>query len=166
MLDENLKSVNKWGFIILGYAFIWIIIFITALLSTSKMVPLLYSGIGEVAGFTLWFTACAGGLGGTVGVVYSIFYQAFMKGDLKLKYIFDYLGQPIIGFVLGLTMYLLIYSMFLTIDFILNLDNSPFLSEMLRGQVPISLLIVFGWVAGFRQKYIVYKIKKVLRAKF
>jgi hypothetical protein len=89
---------------------------------------------GQVDLRITWFLALAGGIGGTIGVLYNLYWHVAVKQDFDRHYVKSYLLQPIRGFLLGAVVHfiwMLIFS-WLTLNFF--------------------FLILLGWIAGFRQE--------------
>ncbi|MCB0191559.1 MAG: hypothetical protein KDJ65_06400 [Anaerolineae bacterium] len=92
--------------------------------------------------------AAAGGIGGVVKLLNDLYYHVSIKQDFHLNYLMSYLIQPVVGFSLGLAMYMLIAVGYLTLDRAFSGATAPFVDA----PAVIMLQIVLGWAAGFRQE--------------
>jgi hypothetical protein len=144
-----------WGLFVFTYALTWLIAFFAGLLlrdqlstmlgSTSEMVDVIRSG---------WFPAAAGGIGGVSGILYSLYWHVSHKRDFHPQYIMYYLTQPILGFILGAVLFFIVAAGFLSVGQGDLLKNS---------EVVVALYVLLGWIAGFRQKFVLEMIEKIVR---
>lgn len=96
-----------------------------------------------------------GGIGGVVGALYSLWWHVSEKQDFDKRYTMWYLVQPLMGFVLGGIVYLIIGTGFLA------LQGTPPTAESARGvQLFPSLVAVLG---GFRQKFVYELLERIIR---
>ncbi len=96
-----------------------------------------------------------GGIGGVVGALYSLWWHVSEKQDFDKRYNMWYLVQPVMGFVLGGIVYLIIATGFLA------LQGTPPTAEAARGvQMFPSLVAVLG---GFRQKFVYELLERIIR---
>jgi hypothetical protein len=100
-----------------------------------------------------WFSALAGGIGGVIGILYSLYWHVAYKQDFDRQYVMYYLVQPIMGFVLGSVVYFIITAGFL-------FANS---SGMLGTGTATVIQILAGWIAGFRQRLVYELIDKIVQ---
>ena len=104
-----------------------------------------------------WFSGLAGGIGGAVAILWTLYYRVSVKQDFDRQYLMWYMVKPILGFVLGLVMYFLLIaasSMFGNAGTTPGFDTST----------GISLSIFFGFVAGFRQDNVYDWIYVIIKA--
>ena len=112
-----------------------------------------------------WFSALAGGVGGVVGILYSLYWKVAMKQNFDRQYVMYYAVQPIMGFVLGAVMYFIIGAGFLVVNFATEPTNNlaDKTADVLASQVVIALQIVVGWIAGFRVRFTLEIVDKVVQ---
>ncbi|MBN1218013.1 MAG: hypothetical protein JXM69_03705 [Anaerolineae bacterium] len=143
-----------WGLFVFFYALTWLVAFVAGLLfrdqlgvllgSSSEMVNVIKSG---------WFSAAAGGIGGVSGILYSLYWRVSHKRNFDPQYIMYYLTQPILGFVLGAVIYFIIAAGFLSFN----------REELLDSFVVIALYVLIGWIAGFRQRFVLEMVERIVR---
>jgi len=133
-----------WGIALFFYAIVWLV----ALLSGFFMV---FNTLPTVGGLTFWYAALAGGVGGCVTILYDLSWHVSVKNDFDRQYLMKYLVQPILGFVQGGVIYLIVGTGFLVINSITA--QSP---DTYSGAI-LSIQVVLGFWAGFRQ-HVVYDL--------
>ena len=101
-----------------------------------------------------WFPAVSGGIGGVSGILYSLYWHVSHKRDFHPQYIMYYLTQPILGFILGAVLYFIVAAGFLSVGQGELLETSG---------VVVALYVLLGWIAGFRQKFVLEMIEKIVR---
>jgi hypothetical protein len=160
---RNLRRwTYTWGTFVFIYALVWLGFFIAGYL--------LYDQIGTQIGNTsdnvdairaAWFAALAGGIGGVIGILYSLYWHVAMKQDFDRQYVMYYLVQPVMGFVLGAVVYFIIGSGFLIINFALPDSSDP--GAVLSSPTIIAIQVVLGWAAGFRQRFVFEMVDKIVQ---
>jgi hypothetical protein len=148
---RNLKRWSySWGSFVFLYAIAWLAFFITAIVFTGNINNVILGLAGEsgglVAASTAWYSALAGGIGGVIGILYSLYWRVAVKQNFDRQYIMYYLVQPIMGFMLGAVTHLIITAGFLTFN-----------ASGATSQITVILQMVIGFVAGFRQR-VVYQL--------
>jgi hypothetical protein len=143
-----------WGLFVFFYALTWLIAFFAGLLfrdqlsqilgTTSEMVNVIRSG---------WFPAVAGGIGGVTGILYSLYWHVSKARDFDPQYIMYYLTQPILGFILGAVFYFIVAAGFLTFN----------RGDLLDTFGVTALYVFLGWSAGYRQRFVLEAIEKIIR---
>jgi hypothetical protein len=157
-----LRWSYTWGSFVFFYAVVWIIAFLAGFLFDSQLKMIL----GDASEYVLavraaWFSALAGGIGGVIGILYSLYWHVAMKQDFDRQYIMYYMVQPIMGFILGAVVYFIIGSGFLVVN--LAIDRSANTGTVLASPTIIAIQIVFGWIAGFRQRFVFEMIDKIVQ---
>ncbi|MFC1975240.1 hypothetical protein ACFLXQ_02450, partial [Chloroflexota bacterium] len=160
---RNLRRWSyTWGSFVFLYAIVWLTAFIAGFLFDTQIS--LYVGETNTnvdAVRAAWFSALAGGIGGVIGILYSLYWHVAMKQDFDRQYVMYYLVQPVMGFVLGAVVYFIIGSGFLLVN--LAIDRSAESGEVLSSPTIIAIQIVFGWIAGFRQRFVFEMIDKIVQ---
>ena len=142
-----------WGLFTFFYAIIWLAAFLTGFLVTDMLRTMLGdSSEGLMAVRGAWFSALSGGIGGVIGIFYSLYWHVAMKQDFDRQYVMYYLVQPIMGFILGALIYFILVAGFL----ILNISES-------NAQTATALGIVLGFIAGFRQRVVFEMIDRIVQ---
>ncbi len=168
-LIERHRQSETWGRIygrrLLVYELAWLVLFlgtfilvqlgqgyinawITALVGSTKvnygaiLVPFVIS--------LMW-----GGIGGVVGALYSLWWHVAQKQDFDRRYTMWYLVQPIMGFILGGIVYLIISTGFLAIQ-----GTVPSVESAIGVQLFPALVAVLG---GFRQQFVYELLERIIR---
>jgi hypothetical protein len=164
---QNLRHWSyTWGLTVFFYALVWLGAFIAAYVFTGT----LSSTVDALAGASqsaqavraAWFSALAGGIGGIIGIFYSLYWHVAMKQDFDRQYVMYYLVQPIMGFVLGAVVYFIVAAGFLVISFAAFPEGTSN-EEVLASRTVIALQIVLGFVAGFRQRVVFEMIDRIVK---
>lgn len=142
-----------WGMFVFFYATIWLAAFLSGFLVTDLLRAALGdSSEGLMAIRGAWFSALSGGIGGVIGVFYSLYWHVAMKQDFDRQYVMYYLVQPIMGFILGALIYFILVAGFL----VLNVDDA-------NAETATALGIVLGFIAGFRQRVVFEMIDRIVQ---
>jgi hypothetical protein len=145
-----------WGTFVLVYALVWLALFVTGIVLTGNINELVQRFAGESGGLTAastaWYSALAGGIGGVIGILYSLYWRVAFKQNFDRQYIMYYLVQPIMGFFLGAVTHLIISAGFLT-----------FSSTGVMSEITVILQMVIGFIAGFRQRVVYLMIDKLVQ---
>ena len=167
---RNLRRWSyTWGTAIFFYAVVWLGVFITGFLFTGTIGALLDSA-GNVsesvqAVRAAWFSALAGGVGGVSGILYSLYWHVAIKQDFDRQRVMYYAAQPIMGFILGSIIYFIIGAGFIVVNF--ASDPAETLGDttasVLSSAVVIALQIVMGWIAGFRMRFVLELVDKIVQ---
>jgi hypothetical protein len=172
-----------WGTAVFFYAVVWLAVFLTGFILTDELRNRLDSSSGllvqgEVtteaeatspqsgesgirAVRAAWFSALAGGIGGVIGILYSLYWRVAIKQDFERQRVMYYAVQPIMGFVLGAIVYFIIGAGFLVINFASQTGADS--NDVLSSSTVIALQIVTGWVAGFRQRFVLEMVDKIVQ---
>ncbi|MCB0208567.1 MAG: hypothetical protein KDJ52_04540 [Anaerolineae bacterium] len=159
MLDRktNLQRWSyTWGLFVLFYGIAWLVLCMVGYFLPIDMAQLQESTVSSVA-LQAWFSGLAGGIGGAVAILWTLYYRVSVKQDFDRQYLMWYMVKPILGFVLGLVMYFLLIaasSMFGNAGTTPGFDTST----------GIALSIFFGFVAGFRQDNVYDWIYVIIKA--
>ncbi len=142
-----------WGLFVFFYATIWLAAFLSGFLVTD----ILRAAMGDASEGLMairgaWFSALAGGIGGVIGVFYSLYWHVAMKQDFDRQYVMYYLVQPIMGFILGALIYFILVAGFL----ILNVSDA-------NAETATALGVVLGFIAGFRQRVVFEMIDRIVQ---
>ncbi len=157
---------RTYGFRLLVYETVFLLLFLGGFLAIqlgqTAIVAWITARLGPAADTT--FTAVTvpflttlmwGGIGGVVGALYSLWWHVAQVQDFDRRYIMWYLVQPIMGFVLGGIVFLIISTGFLALQGTLP---SP---EAARGiQMFPALVAALG---GFRQKFVYELLERIIR---
>ncbi len=174
------RNLRKWsytyGSAVFFYAVVWLAAFLAGFLFTEAINAALNTATAaqEIVGNNVdptatiraaWFSALAGGIGGVIGILYSLYWKVAMKQDFDRQYTMYYIVQPIMGFILGALMYFIIGAGFLVINFAAQPSNdaTQTTSNVLSSQIVISLQIVSGWIAGFRMRFTLELVDKIVQ---
>jgi hypothetical protein len=183
---RNLRKWSyTWGTAVFFYAVIWLALFIAGFLLTDQIRAELDRNSGATVAAqanaeaattadsadtqassiqavrAAWFSALAGGIGGVIGILYSLYWRVAMKQDFDRQYVMYYAVQPIMGFVLGALMYFIIGGGFLLVTFASQTDANA--NEVLSAGTVIALQLVAGFIAGFRQRFVLEMIDKIVK---
>ncbi len=155
---RNLKRWSyTWGTFVFFYAVFWLILFITGIVLTGNIDAFIRSFAGESEGLaavsTAWYSALAGGIGGVMGILYSLYWRVAIKQNFDRQYMMYYLVQPIMGFILGAVTHLIIAAGFL---FANNTDGAT-------STITTVVQMVIGFIAGFRQRLVYLMIDKLVQ---
>lgn len=96
-----------------------------------------------------------GGIGGVVGALYSLWWHVSEVQDFDKRYNMWYLVQPVMGFVLGGIVYLIIGTGFLALQ-----GTAPTVESARGVQMFPALVAVLG---GFRQKFVYELLERIIR---
>ncbi|MEW5961487.1 MAG: hypothetical protein AB1801_27540, partial [Chloroflexota bacterium] len=164
---QNLRHWSyTWGLAVFFYALVWLGAFIAGYIFTGNLSSILDALAGasqsSQAIRAAWFSALAGGVGGIIGIFYSLYWHVAMKQDFDRQYVMYYLVQPIMGFVLGSVVYFIIAAGFLVISFAAFPEGTSN-EEVLASRTVIAVQIVLGFVAGFRQRVVFEMIDRIVK---
>ncbi|MBN1991422.1 MAG: hypothetical protein JW953_01875 [Anaerolineae bacterium] len=152
---RNLRRWSyTWGSFVFFYAVVWLVAFIAGFLLDAQLQNFITETNAQVdAVRAAWFSALAGGIGGVIGILYSLYWHVAMKQDFDRQYVMYYLVQPVMGFVLGSVIYFIIEAGFLV-----------FGGQGLVGtRMVVALQVLLGWIAGFRQRFVFEMIDKIVQ---
>ena len=151
---RNLRRWSyTWGVAVFFYAVIWLAAFIAGFVATDMLRATLGdSSEGLMAIRSAWFSALAGGIGGIIGIFYSLYWHVAMKQDFDRQYVMYYLVQPIMGFILGALIHFILVAGFLV--FRINEQAVDTLT---------ALGVVIGFTAGFRQRVVFEMIDRLVK---
>ncbi len=151
---RNLRRWSyTWGMSVFFYAVIWLAAFIAGFLATD----ILRAAMGDVSEGLMavrgaWFSALAGGIGGIISILYSLYWHVAMKQDFDRQYVMYYLVQPIMGFILGALIYFIVVAGYL----LFNVSDTAVDTVTAIG-------IVVGFIAGFRQRVVFEMIDRIVK---
>jgi len=151
---RNLRRWSyTWGVAVFFYAVVWLAAFIAGFVATDMLRATLGdSSEGLMAIRSAWFSALAGGIGGVIGIFYSLYWHVAMKQDFDRQYVMYYLVQPIMGFILGALIHFILVAGFLV--FRINDQAVDTLT---------ALGVVIGFTAGFRQRVVFEMIDRIVK---
>lgn len=160
---RNLRRWSyTWGSFVFFYALIWLIAFLAGFLFTDAIRDALGTSSSAISAIrAAWLSALAGGVGGIIGIFYSLYWHVAMKQDFDRQYVMYYLVQPIMGFVLGAVIYFIIGAGFILVNFATDPNGST--QEVLASETVVAIQIIFGWIAGFRQRVVFEMIDKIVQ---
>ncbi len=164
---NNLRRWSyTWGTAVFFYAIIWLVAFITGFILTDVIRGFLDSAVTSessqlVAIRAAWFSALAGGIGGVIGILYSLYWHVSIKQDFDRQYVMYYFVQPVMGFILGALVYFIIGAGFLVVNFSSNTGAEA--GDVLSSTTVIAFQIVIGFIAGFRQRKVFEMIDKLVQ---
>ncbi len=169
-LVTRYRQSEEWGRVygtrLLIYEIAWLFVLLTGFvllqLGQTRLLGWVNSQLGPGADTT--FTAVIvpfltalmwGGIGGVVGALYSLWWHVSHLQDFDKRYTMWYLVQPIMGFILGGLVFLIIGTGFLVLQ---GTVPSP---ENARGiQLFPPLVAALG---GFRQKFVYELLERIIR---
>ena len=168
MIVNNVQQGQKWGRYwggrIFAYEMVWFVglvaLFLTTVIGVQSINDWLrvYWGSGEKVGslflVPLLNTAIWGGIGGVVGALYSLWWHVSDQQDFTPQYNLWYWIQPVMGFILGAVIFLVIGSGFLAVQ-------GSFASTNDVLQYFPALIAVLG---GFRQKFVYELFDRIMQA--
>lgn len=169
VLLERSRLSETWGRVygrrILLYELAWLIVFLGGFLyvelAQANIAAWITAVLGEVGStfaalFTPFVTSLMwGGIGGVVGALYSLWWHVSEVQDFDRRYTMWYLVQPIMGFVLGGIVYLIIGTGFLALQ-----GTVPNAEAAVGAQLFPALVAVLG---GFRQKFVYELLERIIR---
>ncbi|HEX9926264.1 MAG TPA: hypothetical protein VGD99_26640 [Anaerolineae bacterium] len=155
---RNLRRWSyTWGSFVFFYGLVWVIAFAVGFIATPTIREILGTGPGDVNAIrTAWFSALAGGIGGVIGIFYSLYWHVSMKQDFDRQYVMYYFVQPIMGFFLGAVIYFIFQGGFGAVG-ISGADAAS-------NDVVVAIQVITGWVAGFRQRVVFEMIEKIVKS--
>jgi len=153
------QNLRRWSYTygmgVFVYAVVWLGLFIFGFLSTDFLNTIMgESGEGLTTLRSAWFSALAGGIGGIIGIFYSLYWHVAMKQDFDRQYVMYYLVQPIMGFILGALIYFIVLAGYL----IFNLNTPTDSPDTIT-----SIALVLGFIAGFRQRVVFEMIDRIVK---
>jgi hypothetical protein len=153
---QNLRRWSySYGLGVFFYAVLWLAALISGILLTDYLGSVMGEtgqGLSTVVG--AWFSALAGGIGGIIGIFYSLYWHVAMKQDFDRQYVMYYIVQPIMGFVLGALIYFIVLAGYLFFN-LSTPTESP-------GTIT-SIGLVLGFVAGFRQRVVFEMLDRIVK---
>ena len=169
VLLERSKLSESWGRTygrrILVYQLAWLILFMGGFLYIELAQGNIAAWVAAVIGpagatyaslLTPFLTSLMwGGIGGVVGALYSLWWHVSEVQDFDKRYTMWYLVQPIMGFVLGGIVYLIIGTGFLALQ-----GTVPNAESAIGVQLFPALVAVLG---GFRQKFVYELLERIIR---
>lgn len=160
---RNLRRWSyTWGLGVFFYGLVWLGLFLSGFLLTD----ILKASLGESStSLTVvqnaWFSALSGGVGGILGIFYSLYWHVAMKQDFDRQYIMYYLVQPMMGFVLGAVVYFIIGAGFIAVNIATETGVSS--DQVLGANMVIALQVLLGFIAGFRQRVILEMLDRIVQ---
>jgi hypothetical protein len=154
---QNLRKWSySWGSFVFFYGIFWLVLFVTAIVFTGNINTAVGTVAGQSGGLaaarSAWYSALAGGIGGIIGILYSLYWRVAVKQNFDRQYMMYYLVQPIMGFFLGAITHLIITVGFLTFN-----------ASGVTSEITVILQMVIGFVAGFRQRVVYELIDKIVQ---
>jgi hypothetical protein len=156
------RNVDRWsrtyGWGIFAYLVVWILALLLGLVAAepaANLVTGMVRGVPGIDGLSrLCSTMMWGGLGGVMGAFYSLYWHVSRVRDFDKKYLMWYVLQPVIGWLLGALVYLLLGPGWL---------SAPGASQ--RNQTAIRSLFPYAvaCLVGFRQRLVLETIDRVIQ---
>src|SRR6185503_18783338 len=89
---RNLKRWSyTWGSFVFFYALAWLVFFISAIVFTANINSTVQTFAGQSGGLaaasTAWYSALAGGIGGVIGILYSLYWRVAVKQNFDRQYL-------------------------------------------------------------------------------
>ncbi|MCB0167992.1 MAG: hypothetical protein KDI79_27435 [Anaerolineae bacterium] len=157
-----LRWSYTWGIFIIIYGLVWFVVSLAAFAwgwqALADYAASSYPAVRLIVAALP--VAAAGGVGGVVKLLNSLYLHVSVKQDFHLNYLMAYLIQPLVGFSLGLAMYMLIAVGYLTLNGAYTGTTAPFVDA----PAVIMLQIVLGWSAGFRQETVTDTIWQIVES--
>jgi hypothetical protein len=151
-----------WGSFVFFYALVWLVAFVIGILATEPLREMLGPASGDIAAVrAAWLSSLAGGIGGVIAILYSLYWRVAMKQDFDRQYIMVYLVRPIMGFILGAVIYFIIGAGFLVFNVIANPQSGA--DNVMQSDTVVALQILTGWIAGFRQRTVFEAVDKLVQ---
>ncbi len=153
-----------WGLFVFFYAVVWLLVFIAGFLLNDQMSAVFVSTNSPDVKTILaaWFSALAGGIGGVLSILYSLHWRVSTTRDFDPQFIMYYLVQPIMGFVLGAVVYFIVAAGFLFVNLATNTGDVKS-GDVLASTTVIAFQVLFGLIAGFRQKFVFETIDRIVQ---
>lgn len=148
---QMIRWSYTWGVFLLVYGILWLLGLVTVFFMAGGIFSGLQANSQTLAASLMLAAlpvAAAGGMGGVCSLWYDLYWHVSIKQDFHRQHLMSYLVRPIIGFVFGLVMYLLLASGYLTFA---SEDGEP---KVVDSSTVIMIQLLFGWIAGFRQQTI------------
>jgi hypothetical protein len=163
---RNLRRWSySWGMFVFLYAVIWLAAFIAGFFlpigDSSAVTGDLSAGV--IALRAAWLSSLAGGIGGTIAILYSLSWRVAIKHEFDRQYIMKYLVQPIMGFILGAMIFFVTTAGFLFFGGGDRLLVSSTEGAFLGVSQLVALQILLGFIAGFRQRVVYYIIDRIVK---
>jgi len=157
---RNLRNWSySWGMVVFAYAMIWMALFVIGILYID---PSDVSGLSEGAAAlrSAWLSSLAGGIGGTIAILYSLSWRVAIKHEFDRQYIMKYLVQPVMGFVLGAVIFFITSAGFLLFNPSAASDGAE---AFIGGPQLIAFQLLLGFIAGFRHRVVYYLIDRIVQ---
>ncbi|MDH3674689.1 MAG: hypothetical protein OES12_04270 [Anaerolineae bacterium] len=163
---RNLRRWSyTWGMVVFFYAVVWLAAFIAGFfLPFAQADPSAAEfSQGIVALRAAWLSSLAGGIGGTIAILYSLSWRVAIKHEFDRQYIMKYLVQPIMGFILGALIFFITTAGFLFFGGGDRLLTTSSEGAFLGVSQLVALQILLGFIAGFRQRVVYYIIDRIVK---
>ncbi len=108
-----------------------------------------------VTALGFWSTFVWGGIGGVVGAMYILWTHVSQRQDFERQHVMWYIGQPVMGLILGGVTFLVINAG------LLSLQGGQVASQALRSEVQFFPALV-AFIAGFRPQFIFGLLAKII----
>lgn len=155
----------EWGPRLFRYETLWMVGLMLAFILSNGFWPRISIWLTTVVGvpttsvvlsqaMPFLSTLFWGGLGGTIGALWSLWYHISERRDFDREYYIWYLTQPIMGMVLGGLVYLLFATGLLVLQ-----ANTQTTSESLGARLLPSLIAAVG---GFRQNFVYEQMGRIV----
>ncbi len=166
---ERHRLSEEWGRVygrrLLLYELAWLVLFLGAFIFVQLGQNYINAWISALIGpssvnyaailIPFLISLMWGGIGGVVGALYSLWWHVAQKQDFDRRYTMWYLVQPIMGFVLGGIVYLIITTGFLALQ-----GTVPSAESAVGVQLFPALVAVLG---GFRQQFVYELLERIIR---
>lgn len=145
----------RWGTFTFAYGLTWMAIFIMGLIWSPRLAEFISGPNFFDATWAIILSALAGGIGSVIGIYYSLYWWVAMKQDFSRQYVMYYLVQPVMGFILGAVIYVIVTAGLLVINL-----------SALSGEgntIALALPILLGFLAGFRQRTVFEMLDRIIK---
>lgn len=152
---------RTWGLFILFYGLVWLTGLLASLLWSGSLFPAESHSNPPLLNLLAagWPAALAGGIGGVIGMLYDLYRHISLERDFEPRHPLAYLVLPLTGLVFGGVMYLFIASGYLSYQSLVSQAPAVVDSPMV-----MTIYLVLGWVAGFRQQSLHGLIWRIIQA--
>jgi hypothetical protein len=151
----------SWGIFIFIYALLWLVVLLPGLFLPGQRLESLSSSAAVGVILAAWPAIAAGGAGGVTNMLRELYLSVSYRQDFDRQRLMWYLVQPVIGAVLGGTIYLFVASGYFSIQRLFSPEAS-LSSGTIGAPSVIMIQLTLGWVVGFRQSVINQLILKLI----
>ena len=135
----------RLGIFVLFYGVIFTLLCILGYFIPIDFEAMLSSELGGIL-LAVWYSGLAGGLGGSVEILWRLYFRVSVKQDFDPQYLMYYLVKPILGFVLGMVIYFVVAAA----SAITGATTLP----QPGSTTGFVIAIFLGFVGGFQQEFV------------